>query len=91
MVIHNFQILYIGGMKNYLLIFFLSALAPIPVLAQDTIPHVQGKVNISVQKGTIECDLTLSNMPRLGDYYLRLNAGMFPVITGTSSAVDWRA
>ena len=44
--------------------------------AQDTIPHVQGKVNISVKKGTIECDLTLSNMPRLSDYYLRLNSGM---------------
>jgi len=63
-------------MKNYLLISSLSAMASMSVMAQDTIPHVQGKVNISVQKGTIECDLTLSNMPRLNDYYLRLNAGM---------------
>lgn len=46
------------------------------IAAQDTIPHVSGKVNISVKKGTIECDLTLSNMPRLTDYYLRLNSGM---------------
>jgi hypothetical protein len=45
-------------------------------MGQDTIPHVQGKVTISVKKGTIECDLVLSNMPRLSDYYLRLNAGM---------------
>jgi len=44
--------------------------------AQDTIPHVKGNVTISVKKGTIECDLTLSNMPRLSDYYLRLNSGM---------------
>lgn len=134
-------------MKNYLLGTLLSALASMSVMAQDTIPHVKGKVNISVQKGTIECDLTLSNMPRLNDYYLRLNAGMnvryiknaeagmsplrferssqdslssgeslayyipafnksgkylpqaiqlqfvgmYPVITGSSSAVDWRA
>jgi hypothetical protein len=46
------------------------------ICAQDTIPHVQGKVTIWVKKGTIECDLTVSNMPRLTDYYFRLNAGM---------------
>ncbi len=45
-------------------------------LAQDTIPHLQGKVKISVRKGTFECDVTLSNMPRLQDYYIRLNSGM---------------
>ena len=44
--------------------------------SQDTIPHVQGTINISIKKGTIDCDLVISNMPRLKDYYLRLNAGM---------------
>ena len=44
--------------------------------SQDTIPHVQGTINISIRKGTIDCDLVISNMPRLKDYYLRLNAGM---------------
>lgn len=55
---------------------FLFLLTSLSASAQDTIPHVTGKVTISVKKGTIACDLTLSNMPRLQDYYLRLNSGM---------------
>ena len=61
--------------KPFFATLFFS-LASLFLLAQDTIPHVQGKVVISVKKGTMECDLTLSNMPKLSDYYLRLNAGM---------------
>ncbi len=45
-------------------------------VAQDTIPHLKGKMDISIIKGTIECDFTLSNIPRISDYYIRLNAGM---------------
>ncbi|HEX6182129.1 MAG TPA: hypothetical protein VFZ47_12840, partial [Chitinophagaceae bacterium] len=63
-------------MKKYFVAVLFSSLASMTIYAQDTIPHVQGKVTISVKKGTIECDLTLSNMPRLDDYYLRLNSGM---------------
>lgn len=63
-------------MKKYIISLFISSLVQMTIFAQDTIPHVQGKVTISVKKGTIECDLTLSNMPRLDDYYLRLNSGM---------------
>jgi hypothetical protein len=63
-------------MEKYLNCFLFLILSIKTIYAQDTIPHVQGKVNISVKKGTIECDLTLSNMPRVSDYYLRLNAGM---------------
>jgi hypothetical protein len=44
--------------------------------AQDSIPLLKGRVNISVTKGTIECDLTLSNIPKIPDYYIRLNSGM---------------
>lgn len=51
-------------------------LTPLFSISQDTIPHIKGTVIISVKKGTIDCDLTLSNMPRLKDYYLRLNSGM---------------
>ncbi len=54
----------------------LAMITSTSLVAQDTIPHITGKVNISVKKGTIECDLTLSNMPRLTDYYIRLNSGM---------------
>src|SRR4051812_39376027 len=48
----------------------------ISIFAQDSIPVLKGKVIISIQKGTIECDLNLSNIPRIPDYLLRLNAGM---------------
>lgn len=63
-------------MKKYFVSALFSSLASMCIYAQDTIPHVRGKVAISVKRGTIECDLILSNMPRLSDYYLRLNSGM---------------
>lgn len=63
-------------MKKPITSTLLFLMACTTIAAQDTIPHVTGKVNISVKKGTMECDLTLSNMPRLTDYYLRLNSGM---------------
>jgi hypothetical protein len=37
---------------------------------------LKGRVTISIEKGTIECDLTLSNIPRIEDYLIRINAGM---------------
>lgn len=63
-------------MKKYCIAAFFLSLASIRMYAQDTIPHVQGKITLSVKKGTFECDLILSNMPRLSDYYFRLNSGM---------------
>ncbi|TDX00385.1 M1 aminopeptidase family protein [Dinghuibacter silviterrae] len=63
-------------MNKPLIAALLSTLTWMTAYSQDTIPHVQGEVTISVKKGTIECDLTLSNMPRLSNYYLRLNSGM---------------
>ncbi|HEU4471592.1 MAG TPA: hypothetical protein VFR58_10940 [Flavisolibacter sp.] len=63
-------------MRKYLITVLAFSVASMTMIAQDIIPHVQGKVIISIKKGTIECDLTLSNMPRLSDYYLRLNSGM---------------
>ncbi|MEP6676809.1 MAG: hypothetical protein ABJA78_16735 [Ferruginibacter sp.] len=63
-------------MKKYFIAALFFSLASMTIYAQDTIPHVHGQVTISIKKGTIECDLTLSNMPRLSDYYLRLNSGM---------------
>jgi len=46
------------------------------IQAQDTIPVLKGKVNISIVKGTMECNFILSNIPRINDYYIRLNSGM---------------
>lgn len=43
---------------------------------QDTIPVLKGTVNISITKGTFECDLILDNIPRIKDYVIRLNSGM---------------
>lgn len=63
-------------MKQIIAILFLVFLTSLTTSAQDTIPHVKGNVTISIKKGTIECDLTLSNMPRVSDYFLRLNSGM---------------
>jgi len=75
--IHKFPIsLSSNCMRKCIVGLLFSSLGPMTIYAQDTIPHVQGKVTISVKKGTIECDLILSNMPRLSDYYLRLNSGM---------------
>jgi len=44
--------------------------------AQDSIPTLKGTVNISITKGTFECDLILDNIPRIKDYVIRLNSGM---------------
>lgn len=63
-------------MNKNIVSLLLFSLTSMTTSAQDTIPHIKGNVTISVKKGTIECDLTLSNMPRLSDYYLRINSGM---------------
>jgi hypothetical protein len=44
--------------------------------AQDSIPLLKGKVNLSITEGTIECDFVLSNIPPVKDYFIRLNSGM---------------
>jgi hypothetical protein len=49
------------------------------VLAQDVAPILTGTVEISLKKGTFTCDLVLADIPRIQDYYLRLNAGMNPL------------
>lgn len=44
--------------------------------AQENPPSLSGKVKISIIEGTFECDLTMSNIPPIQDYLIRLNAGM---------------
>ncbi|HEY0040234.1 MAG TPA: hypothetical protein VGB71_06195, partial [Flavisolibacter sp.] len=63
-------------MKECFVAVLITSLSYMTIHAQDTIPHVKGNVTFSVKKGTIECDLILSNMPQLSDYYFRLNSGM---------------
>ena len=44
--------------------------------AQERSPLIRGNINISVKKGTIACDLILSNLPDIKNYVIRLNSGM---------------
>jgi hypothetical protein len=39
-------------------------------------PIVKGNVNISITKGTIECDLILTDFPHIKDYIILLNKGL---------------
>jgi len=45
-------------------------------LAQDKVPTLKGKMSVSVTKGTVKCDFTLSNIPRIKDYMIFINTGM---------------
>jgi hypothetical protein len=44
--------------------------------AQDKTPMIKGSVEISVKKGTIACDLFVTNLPDIKNYVIRLNSGM---------------
>lgn len=46
------------------------------IYAQEKTPHLNGNVKISITEGTFECDFTLSDIPNLKDYYIRINSGM---------------
>jgi hypothetical protein len=54
------------------LILFLS----LRTAAQDTIPVLRGTVRLSILQGTIECNLTMTDIPRIKDYVIRINSGM---------------
>ena len=71
----NFS-LFSSPMRKFLALAILVIACPFVLMAQDTIPHIKGTVKISVKKGTFDCDITLSNMPRLQNYFIRLNSGM---------------
>ncbi|MCC9044578.1 hypothetical protein LNQ81_18065 [Myroides sp. M-43] len=58
-----------------ILTFFIAMYS----FAQEKAPLVSGKVNISIKEGTFECDLILSDIPQLKNYYIRLNSGMNPL------------
>ncbi|RKF03057.1 hypothetical protein C8N26_2431 [Tenacibaculum lutimaris] len=63
-------------MKQSLLIALLLTIPLINILAQEKTPILTGKVEISITEGTFECDLTLSEIPHIEDYFIRLNSGM---------------
>jgi hypothetical protein len=61
---------------NHIITFLLFFGISILTSAQENPPTIRGKVKISIVEGTFECDLTLTNIPPIEDYLIRLNAGM---------------
>ncbi len=61
---------------KHLLIITLSLTFSILGYSQEKTPHIKGKVKISITEGTFDCDLTMSNIPHIKDYLIRLNSGM---------------
>ncbi len=59
-----------------ILVIILSIGFSISAIAQENAPTISGKVKISIVEGTFDCDLTISNIPRIQDYLIRLNSGM---------------
>src|SRR5947208_254105 len=62
-------------MRSIALIAAFAAFS-LTCFCQDASPTLTGTVDISVKKGTFICDVTLSNIPRIDDYVIRLNTGM---------------
>ncbi len=54
----------------------LILLGSLVATAQEQIPLLKGKLNLSVKKGTMECDFKLVDMPEVADYAVVINAGM---------------
>ena len=40
------------------------------------IPHLEGKIIVSIKSGTIDAELTLKNLPKTDNYTIWLNAGL---------------
>ncbi len=59
-----------------LLIVILSLGFSILTFAQENAPEIKGKVKVSIKEGTFDCDLTISNIPKIDDYFIRINSGM---------------
>lgn len=44
--------------------------------AQDQIPKISGTAKFSIENGTIDCDIILSDYSDIGNYLIRLNKGL---------------
>lgn len=58
------------------IILLTSLLTCIKLSAQETEPKITGKIEISIEQGTIEGDLIFSDIPSINDYFIRLNTGL---------------
>jgi len=62
-------------MKSILLYSLLSVTAPTEQAPTPLAPTLSGKIEISIKQGTMDADFKLSNIPRIKDYVIFLNAG----------------
>jgi hypothetical protein len=62
--------------KRMLSLLSIGLLLALYTSAQDSIPLLQGTVSISIKDGTFDCDFILSNIPRIKNYFIRINSGM---------------
>ena len=62
--------------KGMILLFVFTFLLFSNIPAQEKIPVLTGKVEVSVSEGTFDCDLVLSSIPPVKDYFIRINSGM---------------
>lgn len=67
-------LLNLSTMKKRSLIMFALLLPMLQGQAQT--PHLTGEVRISIESGTIDADLMLSNLPQTDNYSLVLNRGL---------------
>ncbi|WP_321297348.1 M1 family aminopeptidase [Marinifilum fragile] len=63
-------------MKKRILLSILSLLICGITNGQNKMPKISGTVKISVEEGTIEANVTLSDYSHLNDYLIRLNSGL---------------
>lgn len=63
-------------MKKLILVLISVLLLGGNVFAQEESPFISGTVKISITEGTFDCDLTVSDIPRMKDYFIRINSGM---------------
>jgi len=58
------------------IITFTFILLSLSFFGQDKIPKIAGTVKISVENGTLDCDITLSDYSHMSNYLIRLNKGL---------------
>lgn len=63
-------------LKFYTKGLFTLLLFPTLCFGQNQVPLISGKARFSVEKGTVDCDIILSEYAHIEDYVIRLNSGL---------------
>ena len=63
-------------LRNLIQVFSFLLIFPAFSTGQHQLPLITGKARFSVEQGTIECDLTLSEYAHYDAYVIRLNTGL---------------